>query len=200
MNQDKVIIITGASSGIGEATARLFGAHRYQVVLAARRLDRLQSLAKEIESAIMWASDISFEALAVARVNAKHHGLERRIMFCQGDLWQPFANSSGSFDMIVSNPPYIPSEIFKTLPKEIHRYEPRVALDGYENGIHFIKKIIEESKDYLKPSGWLLIEMDPDQTEKALYLIDKTRAFNCKERILDYQKKYRLIKAQRKNG
>ena len=158
------------------------------------------SLAKEIQSAIMWASDISFEALAVAKANAKHHGLEKRIRFCQGDLWQPFSNSQGSFDIIVSNPPYIPSQKFKILPKEIHYYEPRIALDGYENGMYFIKKIIEESEGYLRPGGWLLIEMDPDQTERALYLIDKTKAFNCKERILDYQKKYRLIKAQRKDG
>jgi release factor glutamine methyltransferase len=158
------------------------------------------SLAKAIENAVIWASDISFEALAVAKVNAKHHGVEKKIKFCQGDLWQPFSGSSDLFDMIVSNPPYIPSEVLKTLPAEIRYYEPLVALEGYENGMRFIKKIIEESEYYLKPGGWLLIEMDPDQTEKALYLINKTGAFNHKERMLDYQKKYRLIKAQKKDG
>ncbi len=109
------------------------------------------SLAKEIQSATMWASDISFEALAVARANAKHHGLEKRIRFCQGDLWQPFRNTLGYFDMIVSNPPYIPSKNFNSLPKEIQYYEPRIALEGYENGMHFIEKIIEKSKDYFNP-------------------------------------------------
>jgi release factor glutamine methyltransferase len=158
------------------------------------------SLAKEIESATIWASDISLEALAVARDNAKQHNLDRRIKFCEGDLWQPFSGSSIAFDMIVSNPPYVPAEAFKTLPQEVRHYEPRIALDGHENGMHFIERIIEESGVYLKSGGWLLIEMDPDQTERALYLIDSTESFSYRERLKDYRKKYRLIKAQKRNG
>ena len=158
------------------------------------------ALAKEIQNATIWASDISFEALALARDNAKHHNLNNRIKFCQGDLWQPFSNSSITFDMIISNPPYIPAEAFKTLPPEVSYYEPRIALDGHENGTHFIKRIIEESGIYLKPGGWLLIEMDPDQTERALYLIDSTQSFRYKERLMDYRKKYRMVKAQKING
>lgn len=158
------------------------------------------SLAKEIESAGIWASDISFEALAVARENAKHHNLNSRIRFCQGDLWQPFSRSSIAFDIVISNPPYIPHEAFETLPPEVRHYEPRIALDGHENGMHFIERIIEESGIYLKPGGWLLIEMDPDQTERALRLIDSTQSFGYRERLMDYRKKYRLIKAQKRNG
>lgn len=158
------------------------------------------SLAKEIEGATIWASDISFEALAVARKNAKLRNLDKRIRFCQGDLWQPFSNSSSPFDVIISNPPYIPAEAFKTLPPEVSYYEPRIALDGHENGMHFIKRIIEEGGAYLKPGGWLLIEMDPDQTERALCLIDSTQSFSYKERLMDYRKKYRLVKAQKRNG
>jgi len=158
------------------------------------------SLAKEIESAAIWASDISFEALEVAKENAKHHNLNSRIRFCQGDLWQPFSNSSTAFDIVISNPPYIPHEAFEALPPEVRQYEPRIALDGHEDGMHFIERIIEGSAIYLKPGGWLLIEMDPDQTEKALRLIDSTRSFGYKERLMDYRKKYRLIKAQRRNG
>jgi len=158
------------------------------------------SLAKEIESATIWASDISSEALAVARENAQHHNLNSRIKFCQGDLWQPFSDSSIAFDIIISNPPYIPHEAFKTLPPEVRHHEPRLALDGHKNGMHFIERIIEESGIYLKSGGWLLIEMDPDQTERALCLIDSTQSFCYKERLMDYRKKYRLIKAQKKNG
>jgi len=156
------------------------------------------SLAKEIKNAIIWANDISFEALDLAKDNAQHHNLNSRITFCQGDLWQPFSHSSASFDMIISNPPYIPSETFKTLSPEVRDYEPRVALDGHENGMHFIKKIIEESEMYLKPGGWLLIEMDPNQTERALQCIDLTQSFCYKERRMDYRKKYRLVMAQKK--
>jgi len=158
------------------------------------------SLAKEIETATVWASDISFEALAVARTNAKHHNLDRRIKFCQGDLWQPFSKTTSLFDMVISNPPYIATEAFQSLPPEVRYYEPKIALDGYEHGMHFIKKIIEQSGIYLKPGGWLLIEMDPDQTERALCLIDATQSFKHKERLMDYQKKYRLVKAQKENG
>jgi release factor glutamine methyltransferase len=155
------------------------------------------SLAKEIQNASMWASDISFEALALAKDNAQHHNLNSRITFCQGDLWQPFSNSS-VFDMIISNPPYIPSEAFKALPPEVRYYEPRVALDGHENGMYFIKRIIEESEMYLKPGGWLLIEMDPNQTDRALHYIDLTQSFSYKERRMDYRKKYRLVMAQKR--
>ncbi|HUU41545.1 MAG TPA: peptide chain release factor N(5)-glutamine methyltransferase, partial [Desulfatiglandales bacterium] len=87
------------------------------------------SLAKEIENAIIWASDISFDALAIATANAKRHKLEKRIRFCQGDLFQPFSNSSNSFDIIISNPPYISSEKLKMLPEEIRDYEPGIDLD-----------------------------------------------------------------------
>jgi release factor glutamine methyltransferase len=158
------------------------------------------SLAKEIESAAIWASDISLEALAVARENAQHHNLNSRIKFCAGDLWQPFSESSIAFDIVISNPPYIPQEAFETLPPEVRHYEPRIALDGHKNGMHFIERIIEESGVYLKPGGWLLIEMDPDQTERALPLIDLAQCFGSKERLMDYRKKYRLIKAQKKYG
>lgn len=159
------------------------------------------TLAKEIGSATIWAGDIASEALAVARDNAKHHNINNsRINFYQGDLWQPFSNPSIIFDMIISNPPYIPTMAFQALPLEVRHFEPRIALDGHENGIYFIKRIIEESATYLKPGGWLLIEMDPDQTEKALYLLDSTQSFGYKERLMDYQKKYRIVKAQKSNG
>jgi release factor glutamine methyltransferase len=158
------------------------------------------ALAKELESATIWASDISFDALTIARDNAKHHNLNNKINFCQADFLQPISNTSISFDMIISNPPYIPTDTFQTLPPEVRYHEPRIALDGHENGMHFIKRIIEESGSYLKPGGWLLIEMDPDQTEMALYLIDSTQSFSYKERIRDYRKKYRIVKAQKRNG
>jgi release factor glutamine methyltransferase len=158
------------------------------------------SLAKEIERAALWASDISSEALAVARENAEHHNVSDRITFCQGDLWQAFANSPITFDMIISNPPYIPAEAFHTLPAEVCSYEPRIALDGHEKGMRFIERIITQSGTYLKPGGWLLIEMDPGQTEQALELIDATQSYSNKARLMDYQKKYRMVKAQKKNG
>ncbi len=102
--------------------------------------------------------------------------------------------------MIISNPPYVPTEVFETLPPEVRSYEPRIALDGHENGMHFIERIIIEGATYLKPGGWLLIEMDPDQTERALSLIESTRSFRYQKRLMDYRKQYRMVKAQKRNG
>ncbi len=158
------------------------------------------SLAKEIKHAALWASDISSEALAVARENARRHGVSDRIKFCCGDLWQPFIRPRVAFDMIISNPPYIPAQTYHTLPPEVRAYEPRIALDGHENGMHFIERIIREGGTYLKPGGWLLIEMEPNQTDQALELIDATKSFCYRERLMDYAQRYRVVMAQVKNG
>lgn len=158
------------------------------------------ALAKEIEGARIWASDISPEALQLAEENARRHNLGGRIRFCEGDLLEPFAGSSAAFDMIVSNPPYIATEEFGALAPEIRYYEPRAALDGNEGGMRCIQRLIGESGPYLRDGGWLLVEMDPHQTERALNLIDSAQCFGYKERIKDYRDSYRMVKARKKHG
>jgi len=158
------------------------------------------SLAKEIESAFVWASDISAEALAVARVNAERHAVDPRIRFCKGDLWLAFDDPLPLLDIIISNPPYIASEAFDTLPEDVRAYEPRIALDGHEKGMYFIERIISQGVNYLKPGGWLLLEMDPGQTDQALAAVKATGSFCREERRMDYGKNYRMIKAQKKHG
>ncbi|UCE34129.1 MAG: peptide chain release factor N(5)-glutamine methyltransferase [Deltaproteobacteria bacterium] len=158
------------------------------------------SLAKEIEGAAFWATDISAEALAVARENAERHAVSGKITFCQGDLYKALEQPAPAFDMIISNPPYIASDAFDTLPEEVRAYEPRIALDGHEKGMYFIERIIADAENHLKPGGWLLIEMDPGQTEQALALIGETRSLHRQERLMDYHKNYRMIKAQREHG
>ncbi|MFH1349479.1 MAG: peptide chain release factor N(5)-glutamine methyltransferase [Pseudomonadota bacterium] len=158
------------------------------------------SLARELDNALFWASDISDEALNIARLNAKRHGMENRIEFRLGDLFQPFNNEKLMFDIILSNPPYIASGALETLPPEVRDYEPRGALDGGEEGIFFIKKIITEGKDYLIPGGYLFLEMDPDQTAKALRLIDENPDYERVERFKDYSQNYRVVMAQKREG
>lgn len=155
------------------------------------------SLACEVEQGSFWASDISDEALDLARFNARKHGVENRIEFIQGDLFQPFKDKNLRFDIIISNPPYIASEAISALPPDVRNYEPRVALDGREEGLFFIKKIISEGKDYLNPGGWVLLEMDPDQTTKALKLIEREPGYERGERFKDYSHQYRVVMAQR---
>lgn len=158
------------------------------------------SLAKEITLADIWASDISSKAINTANKNAKRHKVDSQIKFFQGDLWEPFQSFSNNFDIVISNPPYILTEMIQNLSPEIYLYEPKIALDGHENGMYFIQEIIQESWRYLKPGGWLLMEMAPDQTKKALSLLESLKFYDYSERIMDYGKKFRAVKAQRTNG
>lgn len=99
-------------------------------------------------------ADVSAEALKIARKNAEKHGVAAE--FIGGDL---FANITGVYDMIVSNPPYIPTGEIEGLEPEVGRHDPALALDGKEDGLHFYRRIIAESPVYLKKSGWLLLEI-----------------------------------------
>lgn len=105
-------------------------------------------------------SDISKEALATAVENARLNKAE--VSFVQSDL---FADLQGTYDMIVSNPPYIQTDVIETLEEEVRCYDPILALDGREDGLYFYRRIIREAKDHLKDGGWLLFEIGYDQKE-----------------------------------
>ena len=156
------------------------------------------SIARELEDATLWASDISEEALVLGRLNAKNHGVAERIDFRVGDLWEPFMGEDLAFDGIVSNPPYVATEDFDGLPPEVRDHEPRVALDGGERGMLYIEKIIRIGPDFMNPGGWLLLEMAPDQTAKALSLVDETGRYGSKRRVKDDSHRYRVVVAQKK--
>lgn len=154
------------------------------------------SLAKELAEAHLWATDISAGALELARLNAKRHGVSGRIQFRQGDLWEGLKGHDITFDIILSNPPYVASEHYHELPPEVRNYEPRQALDGGEGGMHYIEKIINGAVAYLRQGGWLILEMAPDQTEEALRLLDRNRGYGGHDRIEDYSHRYRLVVAR----
>ena len=155
-------------------------------------------LARELEGASIWATEISREALNMARSNSRRHGVEERIEFSLGDMWQAFADQVLRFDIILSNPPYIASDAIDSLAPEVRDYEPRLALDGGEGGMSFISKIIMEGPKYLNPGGWMLLEMDPGQTTEAFHLIEKGDDFGEKIRLRDYSNDYRVVAAQKK--
>jgi len=127
------------------------------------------ALTKRIPDCKMVASDISEGAIEVARVNAEKHGVSGRIEFIQSDL---FENIEGKFDIIVSNPPYIANDEFKTLQKEV-LMEPRVALVGGEDGIDFYRKIISASPRYLINGGVLVMEIGYGQKAGILKIISQ---------------------------
>ena len=103
--------------------------------------------------------DISEEALAIAGENGKRL-VGSKVVFEKGDLWQPV---SGKFNAIVSNPPYIRTEEVEKLETEVKDHEPRLALDGTEDGLFFYREITAHAREYLNEGGWLLVEIGFDQ-------------------------------------
>lgn len=113
------------------------------------------------------ATDISPAALECARGNAQRLGLEGRIEFLLSDWFQGL---SGRFQLIVSNPPYIPSPLIPGLDPEVALYEPKEALDGGEDGLDAIRAILVEAPRYLTEGGWLLLEIGDGQGEAVASL------------------------------
>lgn len=124
------------------------------------------SLAKEIEGSRVWATDVSSEALAVAKENAEDAGLLDLIEFLEGDLLAPLPPEVvGELDAIASNPPYIPTGEIGSLPPEISRYEPRAALDGGADGTDVLRKIAAAAPRCLRAGGLLALEIGESQAD-----------------------------------
>lgn len=124
------------------------------------------SIMKNVPQITAMASDISKQALNVAKENAKLN--EVSIQFECSNL---FDNLKGTFDVIVSNPPYIRTEEIEKLMPEVRDFEPYDALDGKEDGLMFYRKIIEQAKPYLKSGGYLMFEIGYDQGEAVSSLM-----------------------------
>ncbi len=119
------------------------------------------ALAKSMPGAEIHGVDHSPDALVLAERNAERHGV--RVTFFEGSLFEPFRNQR--FDLIVSNPPYIPTGDLETLQPEVRDYEPRTALDGGRDGLDFYRLIIPAAHGYLNAGGWLMLEVGISQAE-----------------------------------
>jgi release factor glutamine methyltransferase len=115
------------------------------------------------------AVDISEDALAVARRNAERNGVAGRVRFLRGDILRPVR--SGSADVVVSNPPYIPSAELETLQPEVRDFEPRLALDGGADGFTFHRRLAAGARRVLKPSGLLAVEVAMGQVGELADLL-----------------------------
>jgi release factor glutamine methyltransferase len=142
------------------------------------------------------ASDISEEVLEVARANAALNGVTDRIRFILSDLFNGI-DENEKFDLIISNPPYIPADHYDALPLEV-KNEPRVALDGGEKGLEFYRKIIPESARRLKEGGHLVLEMGFGQSEAIKGLADDTGSFVQTEIIKDHNGINRVFFARKR--
>jgi release factor glutamine methyltransferase len=125
------------------------------------------ALAKNLPSAKIIATDISPQALEIAKENAATHEVSDRIEFILSDIapWKTFQAQDKKFDLIVSNPPYIASQDIAGLQNEVSGYEPRLALDGGILGSELPQKILEEAFKFLKKDGLLLMEIGEGQAE-----------------------------------
>ncbi len=125
------------------------------------------SIAKERYNTSVYAVDISKEALKVASRNALANGVSSRITFINGNLFDPLPLLKGKALIIVSNPPYVSKEDIEKLDPEIKDFEPMIALWGGLDGLDFIKRIISDSTEYLRPEGRLIMEIGWGQADKV---------------------------------
>ncbi len=121
-------------------------------------------LAVKTPDAEIHALDISEEAIAVARENATRHQMLERIKFHQGDGFAALAEPK-KFDLIVANPPYIPSDEISALEPEVRDHDPRMALDGGADGLRFYQMLAEKAAPWLAPDGRLMMEFGEGQAE-----------------------------------
>ena len=143
------------------------------------------SLAKYLENTQLTALDISGKALDVAIANAKNNQVQDKITFVESNLFENLGQEK--YDMIVSNPPYIRRKEIETLDKEV-RKEPRLALDGGEDGLEFYRRIIDEGYAYLKYGGYICLEIGYDQKEEVMQLIEAKKQYSgtyCKKDLYD---------------
>jgi len=159
------------------------------------------SLATELPSAEVWATDISPEALQIARGNAETHHAAKRVQFFAGDLFEALVPlATARFDLIVSNPPYVRRAEIATLTPEVSRWEPRVALDGGVDGLDFYRRIIAAAPNYLTPQGALVLEIGADMASEVSAICTVNGSYSDSEVFQDYAGKDRVILARlRKN-
>ena len=146
------------------------------------------------------ATDVCMTALAVARRNAERHGVADRIQLVAMDLGSAFSPARASFDVIVSNPPYIASSEIPGLAAEIRNFEPRNALEGGSQGLAVIYRIVDQAYQHLRPSGSLLVEIGQDQAAPLKEQLVANRHYDGVEFFDDYAGIQRVLHLRRNPG
>lgn len=154
------------------------------------------ALAKELKRCCILAEDVSWRAILLAKENARSYGVSGNIHFVVGDLFSPLKEGRSSFDLILSNPPYIPTATIDTLLREIAEFEPRIALDGGPDGLGFFRRIVMGAGSFLKDGGWLMLELGGEQGEAVAEMIRDTGFFESPCIIKDHSGVDRVIWAR----
>jgi len=150
------------------------------------------SLAREFPDAEVYGTDLSKEALAYAKKNAEANTI-RNVRFSQGSLFEPVKGKK--FDVITANPPYIRRDEIETLQPEIRDWEPAAALDGGMDGMDFYRAILSSAGDFLKPNGFIFLELGYDQAE-GVQKIARAEGFKDITVINDYAGIGRILSAK----
>jgi release factor glutamine methyltransferase len=122
------------------------------------------ALAVKCQAAQVWASDVSPEALGLAKQNAARRNVAERIQFLHGDGFSPLPEKL-QFDLVISNPPYIPTAEIELLQPEVRDFDPRRALDGGPDGLVLFRRLAAEAGEFLKPGGRMMLEFGDGQAE-----------------------------------
>lgn len=155
-------------------------------------------LAANCSSAQVFATDISADALAVAEENARTLQLAQRVVFRQGDLFGALRpEEQGNFALVVANPPYIDPAAAATLPPEVGAHEPQEALFAPEGGRAVLRRILAEVGAWLRPGGWLGLELGLGQAEEVLQLARASGVFQSVEIAEDGAKLPRFLHARK---
>lgn len=185
---------------VEEALARLEGLEAPRILdLCTGSGAVALTLAHERPDAEVTGCDISPEALTWARRNAHNLGLQERVRWLMGDLWEPVAAGSGFFDVITANPPYVTTAEMAGLSPEVGRFEPRLALEGGEDGLDIVRSIIAGAGAHLRPLGWLLVELGAGQAAQAQRLAQACGAFAEVSLIKDLAGIERVLVCERKD-
>lgn len=155
------------------------------------------ALASELENVRIVATDICQDALLVAVKNADDNGVSQKISFCQGNL---FENVSEEFDIIVSNPPYIPEGEFEDLPAGVRFFEPKLALVAGVAGTEYHRELIMKGADFLKEGGSLFMEIGANQKNQIIDIFGQSNFYDNIRFLMDYNGKDRVCSGRRRKA
>ncbi len=153
------------------------------------------AVAQRVKDARVTLADISKDALNIAKKNVNRHQLSNRVSCVQADALHEAPTFLGKFDMIVSNPPYIPSREMQELDNSVKDHEPHLALDGGEDGLDFYRSIVINYTSALKPGGYLCFEFGMGQGDDVCEILTNN-GYTILERVQDFNNRERAVLAR----
>ena len=175
---DKVLIPRPETEIVIDIVSKIFGKKSQNLVFAELGTGSgAISIALALEYP-MWegiATDIDQDALKIASENFISSSKKSNLKFYCGHWWTPLESFKNKLDLVISNPPYIPKDTYEKLPKEVKKFEPKIALLGGEDGLKHIREIINKSPFFLREKAWLILENHFDQGEKVKQLLIKNK-------------------------